>query len=86
MAFADSFDMAFILRHDIKRMMNVKILIMMFTDSLSLFVVTTKASTTVEKRIMIDLEVVKKGVPKNEMERIGFIRMNPICSISDRSI
>ena len=53
MAFADSFDMAFNLRHDIQRMMNIKIPIMMFTDSLSLFDVITKASTTVEKRLMI---------------------------------
>ena len=61
MAFADSVDMAFMIRHDIQKMMSIKIPILMFTDSLSLFDVITKASTTIEKRLMIDLEVVKKA-------------------------
>ena len=47
MTFADSFDMAFMFRYDIQKMMNIRILIMMFTDSLPLFDVITKASTTV---------------------------------------
>ena len=44
-------------------MMNMKIPILTFTNSLSLFDVITNASKKVEKRLMIDLEVVKKGVP-----------------------
>ena len=74
MALADSFDMAFIIRHGIQRMMNIKTPIMMFTDILSLFDVITKASTTVEKKLTIDLEVVKKASQQNEIEQIGFIR------------
>ena len=73
MAFAHSFALAFIIGHEIQRMMNIKIPIMMFTDSLSLFDVITKASTTVEKSLMIDLEVVEKAYQQIEMEQIGFI-------------
>ena len=74
MAFADSFDMAFMIRYDIQKMMNIRKPIMIFTDSLSLFDVITKASTTVEKRLMIDLEVVKMAYQQNEMQQMGFIR------------
>lgn len=46
----------------------------MFMDSLSLFDVIAKASTTVEKRLMIDLETVKNAHQQAELGQIGFIR------------
>ena len=55
-------------------MMKIKIPILMLTDSLSLFAFITTASTTVEKRLIIDLEVVKKSYQQDEMEHIGLIR------------
>ena len=46
----------------------------MFTDSLSLFDFIKKSSTTVQRKLMIDLKVVKTAYQQNEMEKIGFIR------------
>ena len=74
MAFSDSFDMAFMIKHDMQKMMNIKIPILMFTDGISLLKVITKVSTTVEKILMIDLGIVKKAYQQNEGKQIGFIR------------
>lgn len=46
----------------------------MLTDSLSLFDVVTKATVTTEKRLMIDIQVVKDSYHRNEIEHISFIR------------
>jgi len=55
-------------------MIRNKVPIVMLTDSLSLFDVITKATTTAEKRLMIDLEVVKCAYKEREVEKLGFIR------------
>lgn len=64
MEFADSFDIEFIIRRDMEKMMKNNVLILMFTGSLSLFDVITNASNTVEKRLMIDLAVVNTAFNK----------------------
>ena len=56
MAFADAFDMKFAIKKD---MINQPLPIVMRTESLSLFGVTTKSTITAEKRLMIDIKVVK---------------------------
>ena len=74
MAFADAFDMAFAIRNDPSNMLSQKLPIVMLTDSLSLIDVVTKATLTTEKRLMIDIRVVKDSYHRNEIENIGFIR------------
>ena len=59
MASADAFDMAFAMKNNLRRMTSLDIPIMMLTDSLSLFDVITKAKITSEKRLIIDVKVVK---------------------------
>ena len=54
-AFVDAFDTGFILRHDISRILNRDIPLRIFTDSLSLFNVIVKSTTTTERRLMIDI-------------------------------
>jgi hypothetical protein len=74
MALADAFDKAFAIRHDMQDITRRSIPIVILTDSLSLFDVLTKSSTTSEKRLMIDLAVTREAYKKREIETIGFVR------------
>ena len=74
MALADGFDVAYSMRHDIERMTGKKIPLSVFTDSLSLFDVITKATLTAERRLMIDVAGVKEAYKTRDIHTIGFIR------------
>jgi hypothetical protein len=56
MAFVEAFDMGRIIRHDLTPVLGQRLPITILTDSLSLFDVISKASTTAERRLMIALE------------------------------
>jgi hypothetical protein len=73
MALADAFDTVYALKYDIEMIVIYKIPIVVLADSLSLFDVITKASTTAEKRLMIDLSVLKQAYDRR-VETIGFVR------------
>lgn len=75
MALADGFDAAYALRHDIERMTGKRIPLSVFTDSLSLFDVITKATLTAERRLMIDVAGVKQAYNSQKIHTIGLIRM-----------
>lgn len=51
MDFADAFEMAFIIKHDMEDIMKYNISMYMLTDSYSLFGVPTKSSTSREKTV-----------------------------------
>jgi hypothetical protein len=74
MALADAFDMAYALKHNIETIIKQNVPIVILTDSLSLFDVITKATTTADKRLMIDLCVVKQAYERSEVDTIGFVR------------
>jgi hypothetical protein len=74
MALADAFDAAYSLKHDLQSILQRKIPITIFTDSLSLFDVLTKATVPREKRLMIDLMAIKCAYKNGELETIAFIR------------
>jgi hypothetical protein len=57
---------------------NYKIPIAVLTDSLSLFDVITKASTTAEKRFTIDLSVLKQAYDHREVELLDAFVPNTI--------
>jgi hypothetical protein len=61
MAFSDGFDAAYSLKHDLQTILKRNVDALMYTDSLSLFDVIKKSSTTAEKRLMIDLVVVREA-------------------------
>jgi hypothetical protein len=73
MALAEAFDIAYALKYDIEMITSYKIPILVLTDSLSLFDVITKASKTAEKRLMIDLSVLKQAYDRR-VETIVFVR------------
>jgi len=54
-AFADAFDEAYSLKHDVDRAYDKPLRLMMLTDSTQMFVAITSASHTTKKRLMIDV-------------------------------
>ena len=73
MAFADASDIAIEMKNDLRRMTSLDIPIVMLADSLSLFNVIKKAKITSERRLMIDVKVVKDAYTRHELGAIGFI-------------
>lgn len=84
MAFADAFDMAYVIKYDLQLMLGKVIPISMMTDSLSLFDVITKSTITTERRLMIDIKAAKESYQKNEIQDIAYIRSenNPADAIT----
>jgi hypothetical protein len=74
MAFADAFDMAMIIRHDLQYLLHHNVPITILTDSLSLFGVTSKSTIIAERRLLIDLEAAKAAYAARELEHVGFLR------------
>lgn len=74
MALADGFDVAYMIKHDLEKMTRSKLPLYILTDSLSLFDVITKASSTTEKRLMIDLTCTRDSYERKEITMLGFVR------------
>jgi hypothetical protein len=60
------------LKHDIERMIDRNVPIHAFTDSLSLFDVITRSTSTSEKRLMIDITAAKEAYHEGTIDIIGF--------------
>ena len=88
MAFADAFYMAYAMTNDLHNMTSLDIQTVMLTDSLSLFDVITKAKITSEKRLIIDVKIVKDAYQRNELHNIAFIRSeyNPADALTKINI
>jgi hypothetical protein len=76
MAFADRFDAAYSLKPDLQTILKRSVDILMCTDSLSVFFVITKSSTTAMKRLMINLAVVREAYDRMEIAQLAFPRTN----------
>ncbi|CDF36525.1 unnamed protein product [Chondrus crispus] len=72
-AFASGFDRAFILRHDLETIFKVKIPLHMLTDSLQMFDVITKGSSTTEKRLMIDIASARECYNRQEISHVVLV-------------
>ena len=72
-AFADGFDRAYILRHDLETIFRMKIPLHMLTDSLQMFDVITKGSSTTEKRLMIDIASARECYNRQEISHVGLV-------------
>ncbi|CDF36767.1 unnamed protein product [Chondrus crispus] len=72
-AFASGFDRAFILRHDLETIFGMKIPLHMLTDSLQMFDVITKGSSTTEKRLMIDIASARECYNRQEISHVGLV-------------
>jgi hypothetical protein len=77
MAFADVFDAAYSLKHDLQTILKRSVDILTYTDSPSLFDVIKKSSTTPEKRLMIDLVVVREAYDRTEIAQLASHQLEP---------
>jgi hypothetical protein len=75
-AFADGFDATYSLKHDLQTILKRSVDILKYTDSLSLFDVIKMSSTTAEKRLMIDLVVVREAYDRMEIAQLAVLRTN----------
>ena len=72
-AFADGFDSAYLLKHDLERILKRTIRICILTDSKSLFDTITKNSIITEKRLMIDVSAARQAYQRMEISDVGHI-------------
>lgn len=74
LALADGFDYAYLMRHDLQRVLGHPVPLAMLTDSESLFKTIVKSTTTTEKRLMIDIQAAQEAYGKQEISDVGWIR------------
>lgn len=72
-AFTAAFDQAFVLRHDLERILGKDLRLMMFTDSKQLFDVITKSSHASEKRLMIEITAARQVYERHEISNVGLV-------------
>lgn len=72
-AFADGFDVAYMLRFDLESILNRTLRLCILTDSKSLFDTIVKNSFISEKRLMIDVQAAREAYQKLEISDIGHI-------------
>lgn len=73
LALVDAFDNAFVIKHDVQRMIGSRVPLLMLTDSKCLFDVITGSRYTSEKRLMIDLEALREAYKRRDIDNIGLI-------------
>jgi len=73
-AFADAFDAALIIKHDLKRIYDQNMPLVMLTDSKQMINVNTRASHTTEKRMMKDVAAAREAYKRYEISNVGLVR------------
>ena len=73
-AFADMFDKAISIRHQVEEILKQRVALQLLTDSKSLVDVISKGSRKSERKLMIDITNVRQGYQNNEIDNIGFVR------------
>ena len=80
-AFSDAFDAAYILKHDLERVYDEPLPLVMPTDSKQMFDVITRASHTTKKRLMIDVAAARDAYNEHEISNVGLVKSkhkNPV--------
>lgn len=70
-AFADFFDVCFVLKYCMESFINYKIPIKMYSDPESLFKVVVRSTTTTEKRFMIGVRATSEALERKEITNVG---------------
>jgi hypothetical protein len=74
LAFADAFDHAFILKHDLQRILGREVSLLMLTDSKMLFDVITGNKYTTEKRLMADIASIREAYNDRTISNAALFR------------
>lgn len=74
MVFANAIDMAYFIKFELQLIAGSFIPLTMATNTFSLFDILTRASTTTEKRLKIDLRNVLSTCEKMEIEDVTYIK------------
>ena len=80
-AFADAFDAAFSLKHNLERLLGRHIPLVMLKDSQALVDVLTRAKYTTDKRLMIYVAASRQAYNNKEVDNIALIRSE--CNPAD---
>ncbi|MEM6805930.1 MAG: hypothetical protein AAF696_31325 [Bacteroidota bacterium] len=75
-AMADAFDYSYKLKHDLETILDKHIPLRIITYSKSLFDIITRNSSSIEKRLMIDIKSVRHGYESMEISDIGFSKIH----------
>jgi len=73
-AIADACDTAYILKHDLERVYDQPLPLVMLTDSTQMFDVITRATHTTENRLMIDVAATRDAYNKHDISNNGLGR------------
>ena len=74
LAFVDGFDNAYLIRHDLERMLGRDIPLLMLTDCKLLFDALTRARYTTERRLMVDIASAREAYLDRTISNVGLIR------------
>lgn len=87
-AFSAAFDHAFVIQHDLRRILKHPIGMKMFTDSKQLFDVITRASHTTEKRLMVEITAARESYNRYEISTVGLVAgdVNPADGLTKPGI
>ena len=72
-AFAACFDFAYALQKDLHHILGFRSPIIMYTDSMSLFDTITRLTNLTEKRLLIDVTVLRESYSKAEIANIAHV-------------
>ena len=73
-AFADAFDFVYCAKTDLEELLDHRVSLSIFTDSVNLFDVITKCFQTQKRRLMIDLQAVREAYQMHVISNDGFLR------------
>jgi hypothetical protein len=74
LAFSHGFDSAFLLRHDLERVLGQTIPMVMFTDSKALFDILTRNKSSTERRLMVDVAAAREAYHDFVISNVGLIK------------
>lgn len=73
LAFVDAFDNAILTKHDLRRLLNLDIPIIMLMDSEALFRILTRSRYTTERRLEIDIAAAREAYGSRKISNIAWI-------------
>ena len=73
LAFVEGFDNAYLILHDLERMLGKEIPLIMLTDCKLLFDAITRSRYTTERRLMVDIASAREAYQERTISNIGLI-------------